>query len=183
MASQDHGIHSFEECVQEGSDYLQQTLGRVHTRRILTHNKRREDGRNWISSSHDSKKIPQAMRNMNDSILEEPLIHLSIWIRNDEVMNEEDDEAKYSRRSLPTKQIKISIQLSFHDIVWLCICLYSVDVLCMFEYLHLYYWIAHDGNEVNDVVLHSITTYLDWNLFAWILGVVHTLNNIGVECI
>ena len=27
MASQVHGIHSFEECVPEGSDYLQQTLG------------------------------------------------------------------------------------------------------------------------------------------------------------
>ena len=32
------------------------------------------------------------MRNMKNSTLEEPLIHLSIWIRNDEVMNEEDDE-------------------------------------------------------------------------------------------
>ena len=42
--------------------------------------------------------------------------------------DEEDDEAEGSRRSLPTKQIKISIQLSFHDIV-----LYSVDVLCMIE--------------------------------------------------
>ena len=31
-------------------------------------------------------------------------------------MNEEDDEAE--RRSLPTKQIKISIQLPFHDIVF-----------------------------------------------------------------
>ena len=64
---------------------------------------------------------------MKDSILEEPLIHLSIWIRNDAVMNEEDDEAEGSR-SLPTKQIKISIQLSFHDIVWLSIYLYLVDV-------------------------------------------------------
>ena len=36
----------------------------------------------------------QAMRNMKDSILEEPLIHLIIWIRNDDVMNEEDDEAE-----------------------------------------------------------------------------------------
>ena len=25
MASQDHGIHSFEECVPEGSDYFQRT--------------------------------------------------------------------------------------------------------------------------------------------------------------
>ena len=49
-------------------------------------------------------KIPQTMRNMKESILEEPLIHLSIWIRNDGVMNEEDDEAEGSRRSLPTKK-------------------------------------------------------------------------------
>ena len=38
------------------------------------------------------------MRNMKNSILEEPLIHLRIWILNDVVMNEEDDEAK--RRSI-----------------------------------------------------------------------------------
>ena len=73
------------------------------------------------------------MRNMKNSTLEVPLIHLIIWIRNDAIMNEEDDEVE---RSLPTKQIKISVQLSFHDIVWLCICLYSVDVLCMIECLH-----------------------------------------------
>ena len=51
-------------------------------------------------------------------------------------MNEEDDEAEGSRRSLPSKQIKISIQLSFHDIILLCICLYLVIVLCMIECLH-----------------------------------------------
>ena len=72
------------------------------------------------------------MTNMKNSILEEALIHLSIWIRNDVVMNEEDDEAE---RSLPTKQIKIS-KFSFHDIVLLCICLYLVDVLGMIECLH-----------------------------------------------
>ena len=71
------------------------------------------------------------MRNMKISTLEELIIHLSIWIRNDAIMNEEDGEAEGSRRSLPMKQIKISIQVSFHDIVLLCICLYSVDVLCM----------------------------------------------------
>ena len=49
------------------------------------------------------------------------------------MMNEEDDEAEGSRRSLPTKQIKISISLSFHDIFLLCICLDSIDVLCMIE--------------------------------------------------
>ena len=46
------------------------------------------------SSSHHLKKIPQEMKNMKNSNLEEPLIHLSIWIRNDAIMNEEDDEAE-----------------------------------------------------------------------------------------
>ena len=36
------------------------------------------------------------MRNMKNSILEEPLIHLRIWIRNDDFMNKEDDEAEGS---------------------------------------------------------------------------------------
>ena len=49
------------------------------------------------------------MRNMKDSILEEPLIHLRIWIRNDAVVNEEDDESEVSIRSLPMKQIKVTI--------------------------------------------------------------------------
>ena len=66
---------------------------------------------------------------MKKSTLEEPLIHLSIWIRNDAIMNEEDDEAEGSRRSLPTNQIKISIQLSFHGIV-----------LFAFVYIHLMYY-------------------------------------------
>ena len=117
MASQDHGIHLFKECMPEGSDYLQQTLGRVN-KRSSTNNKRREDGSNWRSSSHHQKKIPQEMRNMKKSTLEEPLIHLSIWIRKYAIMNEEDDQAEGSRRSLPMKQIKISIQLSFHDNVF-----------------------------------------------------------------
>ena len=76
------------------------------------------------------------MGNMKISTLEEPLIHLGIWIRNNAIMNVEDDEAEGLRRSLPMKQIKISIQLSFHDIVLLCICLYSINVLCMIECLH-----------------------------------------------
>ena len=76
------------------------------------------------------------MGNMKISTLEELLIHPSIWLRNDAIMNEEDDEAKDSRRSIPVKQIKISIQLSFHDIVFLCIFLNSVDALCMIECLH-----------------------------------------------
>ena len=83
-----------------------------------------------------TKKIPQAIRNTKDSTLEETLIHPSIWIRNDAIINEEDYDAEGSRRSLPSKQIKISIRLSFHDIILLCICLYSIDVLCMIECLH-----------------------------------------------
>ena len=46
------------------------------------------------------------MRNMKNSILEKPLIHIIIWIRNDDFMNEEDDEVEGSRRILPTNQIK-----------------------------------------------------------------------------
>ena len=49
------------------------------------------------------------MRNMKNLIPEEPLIHLSIWIKNDDVKNEEYDKVEGTKRSLPTKQIKISI--------------------------------------------------------------------------
>ena len=91
------------------------------------------------SISQHPKKIPQAMRNMKDSTLEEPIIHPSIWIRNNAIMNEEDDEFEGLERSVPMKQIKISIQLSFHDIIWLCICLYSVDLLRMFALMTVYY--------------------------------------------
>ena len=126
MASQDHGIHSCKECVPEGNNYFQQTLGR---RRSSSHKKRRRK----IEAIEDQALTIQAMRNMKNSILKEPLIHLSIWIRNDDDMNE---EAEGSRRSLLMKQIKISIQVSFHDIVLLCICLYSVDVLYMIGILH-----------------------------------------------
>ena len=84
-----------------------------------------------------SKEDPSSNEEYEDlSTLEELLIHLSIWIRNDAIMNEEDDEAEDSRRSIPTKQMKISIQFSFHDIVLLCIFLYSVIILCMIGCLH-----------------------------------------------
>ena len=52
------------------------------------------------------------MMNMKDSILEEPIIHLTIWIRKDVVMNEENDEAEGSRRSLLTNKDKYSIVIS-----------------------------------------------------------------------
>ena len=65
------------------------------------------------------------MRNAKDSTLEETLIHLSIWIRNNAIMNEEDDKTEGLRRSLPMKQINISIQLSFHDIVYIQLMYYA----------------------------------------------------------
>ena len=46
------------------------------------------------------------MKNMKDSILEEPLIHVSIWIRNDDAMNEDSDDEAEGSRSLPMKRIK-----------------------------------------------------------------------------
>ena len=39
----------------------------------------------------------KAMRNVKNSIIKEPIIHIIIWIRNDDIMNKEDDEAKGSR--------------------------------------------------------------------------------------
>ena len=74
---QDHVTYSLEECVPKGSDYLQQTLGRAQTRWSSTHNKRKEDGSNWRSRFHDSKKIPQETRNMKNSVLQETLIHIN----------------------------------------------------------------------------------------------------------
>ena len=43
--------------------------------------------------------------NTKDSTLEEPLIHTNISIRNDAIMNEEDDEDEGSRSNIPMKQI------------------------------------------------------------------------------
>ena len=134
MVSQDHGIHSFEECVPEGSDYFQQTLGR---RISSTHNKRREDGSNWRSSSHNQKKIPQAMRNMKDLILKKPLIRpesldKKLWIHewrrwwSGRIKKESTHE---------TNKDKYSIVISWYCFCY-AICLYSVDVLCMIECLH-----------------------------------------------
>ena len=180
MASQDHGIHSFKECVPEGSDYFQKTPWR---RRSSNHKKRREDGSNWRSSYFHPKKIPQAMRNMKNSTLEELLIHLSFWIRNNAIMNEEDDEAEGSRRSLPLKQIKISIQLSFHDIVLLCIC-----------YIQLMYYAWKDVCINGSILLicmwwvSSSWCYTTLDLYlsrmkplCWHIGLVHNLNVVLVE--
>ena len=123
--------------------------------------KRKEYGSNWRSSSHHLKKIPQAVRNPKDSTVEEPIIHLSIWIRNYVVMNEEDDEVEGSRRSLPTKKIKISIQLSFHDIVFVM----HLFIFSCYHFLFSYYessfflcilfWEFAEGN-------HFLQAHIPW---------------------
>ena len=61
MASQDHGIHSFKECVPEGSDYFQQTLER---RRSSTHNKRREYWSNWRYLKRWGIRRTQLLKNL-----------------------------------------------------------------------------------------------------------------------
>ena len=131
MDSQDCGIHSFKECVPEGSDYFK---------------KRREDGSKWRSSSHLPKKIPQAMRNMKNSTLEEPLIHLSIWIRNNAIMNEEDDEAKGWRMNLhKTNKDKYSIVISSYFFMHLFIFSWCIMHDRMFALMTVYYYYACDG--------------------------------------
>ena len=53
------------------------------------------------------KEDPSSDEEYEELNFEEPLIHLIIWIRNDDVMNEySDDEVEGSIRSLPTKRIK-----------------------------------------------------------------------------
>ena len=76
-------------------------------------------------------------------------------------MNEEDDEAEWSRMSLPTKQIKdkYSIFISWYCFVfnW-CVMhdrMSTLMTVCM---------------SVSHGVIHlSIATYLEWNLLADIL--------------
>ena len=65
MASHDHGIHSCEECVPKGSDYFQQTLGRAHTRKSSTQNKRKEDGKNKLSPSKEDPSSDEEYEELN----------------------------------------------------------------------------------------------------------------------
>ena len=109
---------------------------------------------------------------------------LRAWIRNDEVMNEEDDEVEGSRRSLPTKQINKSIQLSFHDIVFIM-------------HLFIFSWcIMHDRMFASTIVRLLICmwwvssswfyTTLHFYLYRmkplyWHIWLVHNLNVVMVE--
>ena len=106
---------------------------------------------------------------------------LRAWIRNDKFMNGEDDEAEGSRRSLPMKQIKISIQLSFHDIVFVM-------------HLFIFSWcIMHD--RINNSILlicmwwvssswcyTNIHCYLSrMKPLCWHIGLVHNFMVVLVE--
>ena len=66
---------------------------------------------------------------------------LSIWIRNEEVMNEEDDEVEGSRRSLPTKGIKDKylIVISWYCFVILIIFSWCVMHDRLFALMTVYY--------------------------------------------
>ena len=106
---------------------------------------------------------------------------LSIWIRNDAIIDQEYDESK--RRSIPTQKIKISIQLSFHDIVLLCIFWYLVDVLCMIDVcindnilLICMWWVSSPWCYTN------IHLYLSrMKPLCWHIGLVHNLNDVMEE--
>ena len=86
-------IHSCKECVPEGSDYFQLTLGR---RRSSTHKKRRRIWEQLKIKLSPFKEDPSSNEEYEkkNSIVEEPLIHLIIWIRNDDFMKEEYDKAE-----------------------------------------------------------------------------------------
>ena len=96
----------------------------------------------------------------SDEEYEEPIILLSIWKINYDVMNEEDDEEEWSR-SLPMKQIKDKYSVV---ISWYCF-VFSWCVMHdrMFALMTVCMWVAHG-------VIHlSIATYLEWNLLPNIL--------------
>ena len=84
MASQDHGIYSFEECVPEGIDYLQQTLEECtqdEARPIIREEKMGETDDQDLTIQRRSLKWWGIWRTQFLKIL---LSILSIWIRNDE---------------------------------------------------------------------------------------------------
>ena len=66
---------------------------------------------------------------------------LNIWIRNADVMNEEDDEAEGSRKSLPMKQIKISFNC--HFMIFFCSAFVYIQLMYyayrMFDLMPIYY--------------------------------------------
>ena len=126
-------IHSCKECVPEGSNYFRQTLGR---RRSSSHKKRRrkmeaiED--QALTIQRRSLKrwgIRRTQRTSYSSYHLDKKWWFHEWRRWWSRMIKKESTHETSKQ-------KISIQLSFNDIVLLCIWLYSVDVLCMIDCLH-----------------------------------------------
>ena len=101
MASEDHGIHSFKECVSERSWLPLADSGKSAHKKKLDYNKRSEDGSNWNQALTIQIRFLKwwaiCTLIQKDSTHEKTLINLSIWIRNDAVVNEEDDEEKDSK--------------------------------------------------------------------------------------
>ena len=116
-----------------------------------------------------------------NKFLKNLLYILSIWIRNDDVMNEEDDEVE--RRSLATKQIKISIQLSFHDIVllytfYIQLMCYAWSNVCINDSI-LLIWMWWVSSSWCSTTLHFYLSRM--KPLCWHIGLVHNLNDVLVE--
>ena len=140
-------------------------LRNVFQKEVITFSRlwEEEETRLWRSSSHLPKKISQSMRNMKISTLEEILIHLSIWIRNDD---EEDDEAEDSKKEYTheTNKDKYSIVISWYCFIifsWcilffcindciLLICMWWVSSSWCYTTLHCYL-----SNLLADILDHS----------------------------
>ena len=133
MTSHDHGIHSFEECVPEGSDYLQHTLEECTQEEAWLIIREEKMGAAEDQALTIQRRSLKAMRNTKDSTLEETLIHLRILIRNDEWRRWWRWRLK-KESTHETNKDKYSIVISWYFLLW--ICLYSFNVLCMIECLH-----------------------------------------------
>ena len=107
--------------MQEGSDYLRQTLEECTQEEFWLIIREEKMGETEDLSLTIQRRPFKRWEIRRTQFLKNLLSILSLWIRNDVVMNEEYDE---DERSPLMKEIKISIQLWFHDIVLLWICLY-----------------------------------------------------------
>ena len=125
------------------------------------------------------KEDPSSDEEYENSILEEPIIHLIIWIRNNDVINEEDDEVEGSRRSLPKKQIKDKYSIA---ISWYCFVMNLIvfswcvmhDRLFTLILLICMWWVSSSWQYT------TLQCYLSKPLW-WHIGLVHNLNDVMVE--
>ena len=119
MASRDHGIHSCEEFVPEGSDYFQLTLRR----------RRWEKLKIKLSPFKEDPSSDKECEELNSWRTSYPSYHFN----NKWWCHEEDDEAEWSRWSLAMKQIKDNYSIV---ISWYCFVIHLV----------IFSWcVMHDG--------------------------------------